>query len=141
MTHNKYDSRSRHSTCTRHCIPPQSVLGAVHNLFVAGIYNLFLGLCADVQTGAGTINKTSLTALLDIGITKTQALTVLKKLHIHAITCLDDIVNLRRHLKAFFRTAKNVTQMACLGLGVTLQMTLLPQDSLITLEAALYRIA
>ncbi len=41
---------------------------------------------------AGTVYKTNLTTLVDLGITRHQSLGTLRKLHIHAISCLHNII-------------------------------------------------
>ena len=50
---------------------------------------------------AGTIYKSNLKALIDLGITGHQSLSILRKLHIHAITCLHSTIRERRYLKGF----------------------------------------
>jgi len=56
---------------------------------------------------AGTIYKTNLTTLMDLGITRHQSLATLRKLHIHAISCLHNITTERRYLERFQRHTKD----------------------------------
>ncbi len=48
---------------------------------------------------AGTIYNCNLSMLQDLGLQRTVAKGVLKKLHMHAITCLHNIIKERRYLK------------------------------------------
>ncbi|KAL3132095.1 hypothetical protein ABBQ32_008705 [Trebouxia sp. C0010 RCD-2024] len=48
----------------------------------------------------GTLYKSDLTALTELGVSKKEATSILKKLHMHAVTCLHNIIKSRRHLKA-----------------------------------------
>ena len=53
---------------------------------------------------AGAIYKPNFTVLTEqLGVPKTEAHTMLKKLHIHAIICLHNIIKCRRHLEACHR--------------------------------------
>ena len=53
---------------------------------------------------AGAIYKPNFTVLTEQpGVPKTEARTMLKKLHIHAIVCLHNIIKCRRHLEACHR--------------------------------------
>jgi len=56
---------------------------------------------------AGTIYKTNLTTLVDLGITRHQSSGTLRKLHIHAISCLHNIIKERRYLERFQRHTKD----------------------------------
>ena len=55
---------------------------------------------------SGTLYKTNLTTLTDIGISRTQAVSVIKKLHLHAIVCLQHIITARRHLEKVCRSGQ-----------------------------------
>ena len=59
---------------------------------------------------AGTIYKSNPTTLADLGITRYQSLSVLRKLHIHAITCLHNIIKGRRYLERCTRNRKSQTR-------------------------------
>ena len=58
---------------------------------------------------AGTIYKSNLETLVDLGITRHQSLSVLRKLHMHAITCLHNIIKERRYLERCIRNGKSKT--------------------------------
>ena len=49
---------------------------------------------------AGTMYKSSLVALTKMGISRKEAMSILRKLHTHAVLCLHDIIKTRRHLEA-----------------------------------------
>jgi len=48
---------------------------------------------------AGTIYNCNLSMLQDLGLQRTVAIGVLKKLHTHAILCLHNIIKERRYLE------------------------------------------
>ena len=64
---------------------------------------------------AGTVYKSNLETLEDLGITRYQSLSVLRKLqshacnHMHAITCLHNIIEGRRYLERCTRNGKSQT--------------------------------
>ena len=56
---------------------------------------------------AGTIHKTNMSAIKKLGITRAQAVNVMKALHMHAITCLHNILKEHRYLE---RCSSQTTQ-------------------------------
>ena len=56
-----------------------------------------------------TVYKSNLETLVDLGITRHQSLSVLRKLHMHASTCLHNIIKERRYLERCTRNGKSKT--------------------------------
>ena len=55
---------------------------------------------------AGTIYKSNCDALQDLGLGRSSSLTTLRKLHVHAIKCLHNIIKARRYLERHTRLSR-----------------------------------